>query len=144
MRDPFHLARFIAAQAPVLDQVRGELRAGRKRTHWMWFVFPQLAGLGRSGTAQYYALGSLEEAKAYLTDPALGARLIECTALVNAVRDSSARDIFGVPDDMKFHSCMTLFALAAPDERVFAQALTQYFAGVRDAATLALLARHGG
>ena len=110
MPDPFNLDRFVQAQDPVLAQVRAELWAGHKRTHWMWFVFPQLAGLGRSDTARYYALASLEEARAYLAHPLLGPRLIECTNLVNAVEGRSAHQIFGSPDDLKFHSSMTLFA----------------------------------
>src|SRR5690606_29192669 len=116
MAGSFDLDRFIRAQQPVMAQVRGELSAGRKGTHWMWFVFPQLAGLGSSQRAQAYALSSLDEARAYLAHPVLGHRLVECTELVNRVDGSTAHDIFGSPDDLKFHSCMTLFSLAAPDE----------------------------
>ncbi len=139
--DPFRLARFVAAQAPVIDRVRAELSGGRKTSHWMWFVFPQLAGLGRSPTAQAYALASLDEARAYATHPVLGARLRALTGLVLAAREgATARQIFGAPDDLKFHSCMTLFARAVPGEALFAQALARFFDGRWDAATLALLA----
>ena len=136
MTDPFNLDRFVTAQDPVLAQVRIELRAGAKRTHWMWFVFPQLAGLGRSDTARHYALSSLDEARAYLAHPLLGPRLVECTSLVNAVKDRSAHRIFGNPDDLKFHSSMTLFALARPNERAFSDALDKYFDGAPDRLTM--------
>jgi uncharacterized protein (DUF1810 family) len=135
MADPFNLDRFVQAQNPVLAQVRAELRAGHKRTHWMWFVFPQLAGLGRSDTARYYALASLEAARAYLAHPLLGPRLIECTNLVNAVEKRSAHQIFGSPDDLKFHSSMTLFVLAQPGEQAFSDALGKYFDGSPDRLT---------
>ena len=135
MPDPFNLDRFVQAQDPVLAQVRAELQAGHKRTHWMWFVFPQLAGLGRSDTARYYALASLEEARAYLAHTLLGPRLIECTNLVNAVEGRSANQIFGSPDDLKFHSSMTLFAPAQPDEQAFSDALGKYFGGAPDRLT---------
>jgi uncharacterized protein (DUF1810 family) len=143
MTDPFDLDRFVKAQDPVLSQVRLELRAGNKRTHWMWFVFPQLKGLGRSDTARYYALASLEEAKAYVAHPLLGPRLIECTNLVNAIEGRSAHRIFGNPDDLKFHSSMTLFALAQPGERAFSDALGKYFDGVPDRLTSEQLSRAG-
>jgi uncharacterized protein (DUF1810 family) len=139
MADPFNLDRFVKAQDPVLAQVRSELRAGHKRTHWMWFVFPQLAGLGRSDTARYYALASLDEARAYLAHPLLGPRLIECTNLVNAVEGRSANRIFGSPDDLKFHSSMTLFARAQPDGQPFSHTLGKYFDGVPDRLTSDLL-----
>ena len=135
MADPLGFDRFLKAQAPVMAQVRIELRAGCKRTHWMWYIFPQLAGLGRSSTAQYYALGSLHEARSYLAHPILGPRFIECTLLVNAVAGRSAHDIFGYPDDLKFHSSITLFALAQPDEPTFADALENYFDGMLDQLT---------
>jgi uncharacterized protein (DUF1810 family) len=138
--DPFALDRFVAAQSPVIDRVRAELRAGRKRSHWMWFVFPQIAGLGRSPTAMHYAITSLDEARAYLAHPVLGERLRECTRLVLDVEGKSAHDIFGSPDDLKFHSSMTLFARAAPLETLFTDALEKYFAGQPDTATLARLA----
>lgn len=139
MADPHRLQRFVDAQAPVYDQVAAELRAGRKASHWMWFVFPQIEGLGHSPTAVFYAIGSLDEAQAYLAHAVLGARLRDCTALVNAVQGRSARAIFGQPDDAKFCSSMTLFARAAPDEAGFRTALATYFGGEVDAATLARL-----
>lgn len=133
------LQRFLEAQAPVIAAVRAELAHGRKTSHWMWFVFPQLAGLGRSVLAQRYALASLDEAKAYAAHPVLGARLRELAGLVLAHTDRSAHEIFGWPDDVKFHSCMTLFSRAVPDERVFRTALDRFFGGSEDAGTLALL-----
>lgn len=139
MEDPFDLARFVEAQGPVIDTVRAELRRGAKQTHWMWFVFPQIAGLGRSATAARFAIHGLEEARAYLAHPVLGPRLRDCTALVNAVEGRSAHQIFGSPDDLKFHSSMTLFAQAADDPAPFRTALTRYFAGEPDPATLRLL-----
>ncbi|WP_374471800.1 DUF1810 domain-containing protein [Phenylobacterium sp.] len=140
MEDPFDLARFVAAQAGVYDTALAELSAGRKRTHWMWFVFPQLAGLGSSPTAQRYAVSGVEEAKAYLAHPVLGPRLMACTAALLAVQDRSAHEIFGSPDDLKFRSSMTLFAAAAPAEPAFREALARYFGGQPDPRTLALLA----
>jgi uncharacterized protein (DUF1810 family) len=139
MTDHFNLLRFTDAQAPVYDQVVAELRAARKRSHWMWFIFPQLAGLGRSATAQRYAVVSLAEARAYLDHPVLGARLLECVALVVAANNVSAHQIFGDPDDMKLHSSLTLFAQAAPDQPLFGAALDKYFGGRPDPATLKLL-----
>ena len=131
------LQRFVDAQAPVYEQVRAELAAGHKRTHWMWFVFPQIQGLGRSAMAQRYAIASREEAVAYLAHPVLGARLRECAALVLAARGPAIDDILGPPDDLKFRSCMTLFDAVAPaGETLFAQCLQRFFGGVRDAATL--------
>ena len=140
MSDQFNLARFTEAQAPVYDTVVAELRAARKRTHWMWFIFPQLAGLGRSATAQRYAIVSLDEARAYLAHPVLGPRLRECAALVAAAEGSSAHQIFDDPDDMKLHSSLTLFVHAAPGEAVFRQCLDKYFHGAPDPSTLSLLA----
>ena len=136
-----NLQRFVDAQAAVMDRVRAELRAGHKRTHWIWFVFPQTAGLGNSAMAMRYAIGSLDEARAHLAHPVLGPRLKECTQLVLAVQGRSIDAIFGHPDNLKFHSSMTLFAQAAPDERVFGDALVKYFGGERDAMTLASLER---
>jgi len=133
------LERFVQAQAPVYRQVLAELKAGRKRTHWMWFVFPQLAGLGHSAMAQRYAIASLQEARAYLAHPVLGARLRECSALVLAAPHSDAHAIFGSPDDLKLHSCMTLFQRATPDEPVFGQCLAKFFAGRSDDLTVARL-----
>lgn len=130
-----------------MEQVRSELRAGRKRTHWMWFVFPQLRGLGHSPTAQFYAIASLEEAEAYLADPVLGPRLRECTRLVNEIDGRTLGEIFGFPDDLKFRSCMTLFARAVerraafPEDQIFRRALEKYFGGQEDPRTLERLAR---
>ena len=138
--DPFGLQRFLAAQAPIWDRVLAELAEGQKRSHWMWFVFPQIAGLGRSPMAQHYAIASLDEARAYLAHPVLGTRLREATRTVKGVRGRSAHDIFGSPDDMKFHSSMTLFARAAPDDGEFESALLTYFGGRPDTATIERLA----
>lgn len=126
----------MSAQAPVIDAVRAELRAGRKRTHWMWFVFPQIAGLGRSETARFYAIASLDEAQAYLAHPVLGERLVGCTRLVLAVPGRSVVEIFGSPDDMKFHSSMTLFGRASSGQTVFGEALARWFDGVEDTGTV--------
>jgi uncharacterized protein (DUF1810 family) len=139
MSDPFDLSRFVQAQAPVMARVTAELSAGRKRTHWMWFVFPQLAGLGFSAMAAKYALRSLDQARAYLAHPVLGPRLVDCTTLVLAASDRDAHAIFGSPDDLKFRSSMTLFARAAPQETVFGDALAKYFGGEGDSKTLSLL-----
>ena len=133
------LQRFVTAQDPVYADVRDELAAGRKRSHWMWFVFPQLQGLGHSATAQYYGIESRQEATAYWQHPLLGTRLRQCTALVLATRGKSAHDIFGTPDDLKFRSCMTLFAAVAPAKPLFEQALARFFGGRPDEKTLALL-----
>ena len=141
MSDAFDLDRFARAQDPVLDQVRRELGEGRKRSHWVWFVFPQLRGLGRSATAQRYGIGSLDEARAYLAHPVLGPRLVECTGLVNKVEGRSAYEIFGSPDDLKFRSSMTLFASAAPEALAFREALGKHFGGALDALTVEKL-RH--
>ena len=133
------LERFTAAQENVYQQVLGELSAGRKRSHWMWFVFPQIAGLGSSAMARHYAIASLDEARAYLAHPLLGARLRACSTLVLAVQGATVHGIFGAPDNLKFHSSMTLFAQAAPDETLFRACLDKYFGGVPDRATLDLL-----
>lgn len=138
MSDRYDLARFVSAQSTVYDQVLAELRAGRKRSHWMWFVFPQLAGLGHSAMAQRYAIGSLEEARAYLAHPVLGARLCECSRRVLEAPGDDAPAIFGSPDDLKFHSSMTLFDRVAPEETVFQECLQKYFGGSADALTLTL------
>jgi uncharacterized protein (DUF1810 family) len=138
--DPFDLERFVAAQAPVFDTVLAELRAGHKRSHWMWFVFPQLRGLGRSSTAMFYAIGSLDEARAYLAHGVLGPRLLLCSETVLRVGERSLRAIFGSPDDMKFGSAMTLFARATGTEgSVFHRALDRYCGGRMDERTLARL-----
>lgn len=134
--DPFDLARFTAAQESVYGSVLSELRSGRKRTHWMWFVFPQIAGLGYSATSKYYAIKGLEEARSYLSHPALGARLRECAEAILAVEGRSASEIFGSPDDVKLQSSMTLFAQVAEPDSVFIRVLEKYFAGGQDAGTL--------
>lgn len=134
----FDLQRFVSAQDPIYPQVLAELRSGQKRTHWMWFIFPQLVGLGRSPTAQLYAISSLGEARAYLVHPVLGARLRECTALVNAVEGRTIHQVFGSPDAMKFHSSVTLFARASDGDDVFTEALAKYFGDREDRATIEL------
>ncbi|HEY1147211.1 MAG TPA: DUF1810 domain-containing protein [Pseudoduganella sp.] len=134
--DEFDLQRFVDAQHDVYGSVRAELSAGRKRSHWMWFIFPQLAGLGFSAMAERYAISGLAEARAYLAHPLLGARLRECCALVLALQETTAHAIFGSPDDMKFRSSLTLFAQAAPDEPLFSDCLRRYFGGQPDQATL--------
>jgi len=136
MHDPFNLTRFVTAQNRVYDEVRSELREGNKRSHWMWFVFPQIKGLGHSPMSQNFAISSREEARAYLQHPILGPRLLECTQLVNGTTDLTIHQIFGSPDDLKFHSCMTLFAKAAPDNKVFEEALRKFFGGRQDQSTL--------
>lgn len=136
----FDLERFVTAQAAVFPAVLAELKAGRKRTHWMWFVFPQLRGLGYSSMANFYGIASLHEARAYLAHPLLGPRLDRCTRIVLDLEDRSLHQIFGSPDDMKFQSSMTLFALAAADPvSSFHKALDRWCGGVLDAQTLRLL-----
>jgi uncharacterized protein (DUF1810 family) len=137
--DPFELRRFVAAQSGTIDAVLQELGEGRKRGHWMWFVFPQLKALGRSAAALHYGLASMDEAHAYWAHPLLGPRLKACTQQVLALEGRSALQVFGMPDVLKFCSSMTLFECAAPEEPAFAQALDKYFAGRRDAHTLELL-----
>lgn len=132
MTDSFDLQRFVDAQAPVYDEVLAELRAGHKRSHWIWFVFPQLAELGRSRTARYFGISGLDEARAYLDHPVLGPRLRECSALVAAVPGRTAEQIFGYPDHLKVRSCMTLFARAATDNAVFTAVLDRFYAGYPD------------
>ena len=136
MSDPFNLQRFVEAQAPVYADVTAELRSGRKRSHWMWFVFPQIQGLGSSDFAQFYAISSREEAEAYLGHPVLGPRLRECTQLVNAVEGRTAKEIFGYPDYMKFHSSVTLFSAVSDDNEVFVQAVNKYYGGNQDGPTM--------
>ena len=138
MSDIFDLKRFADAQAPVIEAVFRELRQGRKTSHWMWFVFPQVAGLGMSAMSQKYAIGSAEEARAYLAHPVLGQRLRECVETVLEVEGRSAHAIFGSPDDMKLRSCLTLFAEATGEE-VFLRALDKYFEGDADPETLRIL-----
>jgi uncharacterized protein (DUF1810 family) len=144
MNDPFNLERFVAAQdAPagagrsVYETARTELEAGRKTSHWMWFIFPQIHGLGQTAMSRTYAISSKDEAKAYLAHSTLGPRLIECVATTLAVGGKSAHQIFGSPDDLKFHSCLTLFAIAAPERDEFRAALRKYFGDELDPATVA-------
>lgn len=138
MNDRFDLQRFVDAQAPIYPQVVAELGAGRKRSHWMWFIFPQIAGLGHSAMAQKYAIGSRQEAAAYLAHAVLGPRLRACTDLVLAVENGSIHDILGSPDDAKFRSSMTLFAEVSDDER-FRRAIGKYYVAGSDQATLDIL-----
>jgi uncharacterized protein (DUF1810 family) len=142
MIDKYNLQRFLRAQDHVYDAVLDELRAGGKSSHWMWFIFPQITGLGRSGTAQTFAIASLDEAKAYLQHPVLGSRLRECTQLVINVDGRSAEQIFGYPDHLKFRSCLTLFMTATTENKVFRDALLKYFDGKPDTLTLDILAHH--
>jgi len=139
MADPFDLERFVQAQDRAIEDVLRELRDGRKRTHWMWFVFPQLRALGRSPTALRYGIASPAEAQAYMAHPILGQRLMECTTLVLAVQGRSVHGIFGSPDDLKFRSSMTLFSSARPDLDVFAKAIRRHFNGAPDPRTTELL-----
>lgn len=139
MRDQYGLERFVRAQDGVYEQVCAELRSGRKRTHWMWFIFPQIKGLGSSEMAVRFAISSIEEAKAYLEHPVLGDRLRECARIVVGLEGRTAEEIFGYPDELKFHSSMTLFAKAAEiseEDLVFSQALDKYFEGREDAGTV--------
>lgn len=133
------LERFLDAQDEVIETVRAELKAGKKRSHWIWFIFPQLRGLGHSAMSERYAISSREEASAYLAHPILGSRLIECTQLVRAVENRSIEEIFGYPDDLKFRSSMTLFAAVSAEDSVFQSALDKYFASEADERTLELL-----
>jgi uncharacterized protein (DUF1810 family) len=137
--DPFDLHRFVDAQDGVYDTVLAELRAGRKRSHWMWFVFPQLRGLGRSPTAVRFSISSIDEARAYLAHDVLGPRLRECARLVAEVDGRTAEEIFGWPDDIKLRSSMTLFAHAADDSDDFVAVLEKFYDGQEDPATLRLL-----
>lgn len=139
MPDPFNLERFVDAQTPVYERVRRELRTGRKESHWMWFIFPQIAGLGQSAMSIRFAIASLNEAKAYLAHPVLGPRLRESARLALDVEGRTAREIFGPIDEMKFRSSMTLFARAAPEDGLFQRCLDKYFAGRADPATVARL-----
>ena len=136
---PYDLERFMAAQEYVYERVLGELRSGLKTGHWIWFIFPQVAGLGHSDTSRYFAIGSLDEARAYLAHPVLGARLRECARIVLETEARTAEDIFGPTDAMKVRSCMTLFHRVAPDDPVFAQVLDRYYDGVADEETDARL-----
>ncbi len=137
--DSYCLQRFVDAQSGVYADARSELEAGQKRSHWMWFIFPQIRGLGSSPTAQKFAIASREEAAAFLAHPLLGPNLRECVALVNAIEGRSISGIFPSPDDLKFHSCVTLFANVTPENAVFTAALEKYFSAKPDQATLAIL-----
>lgn len=139
MNDPHNLQRFVDAQQPVYDQALSELRAGNKRSHWMWFVFPQIAGLGHSAMAHRYAISDRDEARAYLAHPLLGPRLNDCAQALLAHPDRSARAILGSPDDLKLRSSMTLFAAVAPEQPVFQAVLDRFYAGQADEATLSRL-----
>lgn len=138
-QDPFHLQRFVASQAKVYPAVLLELQAGQKRSHWMWFIFPQVDGLGMSETTHFYAIKSRAEAIAYLEHPLLGARLRECIAILLRFRNRSAYEIFGSPDDLKLQSCLTLFASVAEDAAPFKQALEMFYGGQPDVRTLEIL-----
>jgi uncharacterized protein (DUF1810 family) len=138
--DPFDLQRFVTAQSPVWEDACAELRQGRKQTHWMWFVFPQLAELGRSATAKFYGLSGADEARAYLAHPVLGARLKTCCEIMLLQHHATAVEIFGTIDAMKLRSCLTLFAAVGRNDTVFEECLLRYFAGEGDPITLKLLA----
>jgi uncharacterized protein (DUF1810 family) len=142
MNDRYDLDRFVEIQAEVYTEVLRELRAGQKTGHWMWFIFPQIAGLGRSPMAERFAISSLEEARAYLDHPVLGKRLRECTQAVMDVEGKTAHAVFGFPDEMKFRSCMTLFARAATDDEIFGEVLEKYFSGESDRLTVEKLKGH--
>jgi uncharacterized protein (DUF1810 family) len=139
VKDPYHLQRFIEAQNPVYPQVCAELRSGQKQSHWMWFIFPQLRGLGHTQMAIKFGIASREEAEAYLQHPLLGPRLRECTRLVTEVEGRSIHEILGSPDDLKFRSSMTLFASVTSDNDIFTAALQKYFGGEFDRLTLETL-----
>lgn len=139
--DPYDLGRFVQAQRGDFERALAEISAGRKRTHWMWYVFPQFDGLAFSSTSKYYAIKSLEEARAYLAHPILGPRLLQCAEAALGVEGRSATEVFGSPDDLKLRSCATLFACVAPPGSVFERLLDKYYGGERDAKTLRLLGR---
>jgi len=137
--DSDNLSRFTSAQEGIFENVLAELRSGQKRTHWMWFIFPQIDGLGHSSTTRYYSIKSKNEARNYLDHPVLGARLVKCAELLLAIDGKSVTDIFGFPDDIKLKSCMTLFATVAGPDSVFAHVLEKYFDGQQDEKTISLL-----
>jgi uncharacterized protein (DUF1810 family) len=139
MVDPFHLQRFVEAQNPIYSNVVNELKRGGKRTHWMWFVFPQVSGLGRTPTAEKYSIKSHEEASAYIVHPVLGVRLEECTKLVIEINGKTANQIFGFPDDLKFRSSMTLFKQVAEDNEIFLDAIAKFYSGKEDEFTREIL-----
>lgn len=136
MNDPYNLQRFVDAQKAMFEQARAELSRGKKASHWMWFIFPQIRGLGASETAQFFAISSLAEAAAYIEHPVLGPRLRECARLVTAIEGKSIEHVFGYPDNLKFKSSMTLFARATPENGIFLEALKIYFGGEFDRQTL--------
>ena len=142
-RDRYDLERFVEAQAEVYEQACAELRAGRKRSHWMWFVFPQIRGLGSSPTAVRFAISGMEEARAYLEHPVLGPRLRDCSRIVADVEERSIEEIFGYPDDLKFHSSMTLFSSVTSENQIFLDALGKYFSGEFDPHTVVKLSWPG-
>jgi uncharacterized protein (DUF1810 family) len=144
MDDPYGLNRFVQAQADSYAQALAEIRGGRKRSHWMWYVFPQFDGLGSSSTSRRYSIKSIAEAEAYLRHPLLGPRLTECAGALLGIEGRSAHAIFGSPDDTKLRSCATLFAYVSPGESVFDRLLGKYFRGERDSATLRLLGVQSG
>lgn len=139
--DPYGLNRFVQAQTGDYEQAISEIRSGQKRSHWMWYIFPQFDGLGESATSKFYAIKSVDEAKAYLSHPLLGPRLLECTEAVLHVEEHSAYEIFGSPDDMKLKSCATLFAFASPPGSTFDKLLEKYFEGERDTRSIRLISR---
>jgi uncharacterized protein (DUF1810 family) len=141
--DPFDLGRFVSAQQGIYDQALAEVRAGRKRSHWMWFIFPQLVGLGHSPTTERYAIKSLAEARAYMAHPVLGSRLVECSEALLSLHGRSASEIFGSPDDLKLRSSMTLFAHVAEPGSVFGRVVDRYYDGEEDPRTLQLLEHFG-
>ncbi len=141
--EPYSLDRFVEAQERVYPDVLAELRSGAKRSHWMWFIFPQVEGLGQSPTSRFYSIKSLEEARQYLAHPILGARLLECSRVLLSLEGRTAHEIFGAPDDMKLRSCMTLFGSVAGSDKTFAAVLDKYFDGKRDPRTLELLKQLG-
>jgi Uncharacterized conserved protein len=139
MNSDITLNRFLSAQQPIYAQVLKELRNAKKTTHWMWFIFPQIEGLGHSSTAKYYSIKSIEEAKEYLGHPVLGQRLKECSNILLQLQNKTADEIFGYPDNLKLRSCMTLFNFVAPEQKVFADVLKKYFGGKPDEQTISIL-----
>lgn len=137
----YNLKRFIDAQSGCYEQAMTELRAGKKRSHWMWFVFPQIAGLGKSTTSEFYSISTIDEARAYLNHPVLGDRLVSCVQQVNAIEGQSVHDIFGSPDDLKFRSCVSLFSSVAEKDSVFAKAIAKYCPDGADPQTLDLISK---
>ena len=144
MTSDITLNRFLSAQQLIYPQVLKELRNGKKTSHWMWFIFPQIEGLGHSSTAKYYSIKTIEEAKEYLTHPILGKRLLECSNIILEIQNKTADEIFGYPDTAKLKSSMTLFNFLAPDQKVFAAVLKKYFAGEQDEQTLSILQKMDG